>query len=75
MKQAGLRVETDKRAESISKKVREAQLAKINYILVIGEREVKDKTVAVRTRDNKVHGPKKVDKFIQDCLKEVEEKR
>ncbi len=75
MKQAGLRVETDKRAESISKKVREAQLAKINYILVVGEKEVKDETVAIRTRDNKVHGPKKVDKFIQDCLKEVEEKR
>ncbi len=74
MKQAGLRVEVDKRAESIGKKVREAQLAKINYILVVGEKEIKTKTATVRTRDNKVHGAKKIDAFIKQLLEEVEKK-
>ncbi len=74
MKEAGLRTEVDERAESISKKVREAQLSQINYILVIGENEVKGKTVNVRTRDNKVHGAKKVDSFIKELLEEVEKR-
>ena len=74
MKEAGIRAEVDERSESIGKKVREAQLQQINYILVIGEREVKDKTVAVRTRDNKVHGAKKVDSFIKEIVKEIQER-
>ncbi len=75
MKEAGLRVSLDERAESISKKVRDAQVAKINYILVVGEKEVGEGTVTVRTRDNIVHGAKKVDVFIADLLKEISEKR
>ncbi|TKJ17673.1 threonine--tRNA ligase [Candidatus Woesearchaeota archaeon B3_Woes] len=75
MKDSGLRVEVDKRAESISKKVREAQLSKINYILVVGEKEVKDKTITVRTRDNVVHGAQKVDSFIKKLLEENNKKR
>ncbi len=74
MKEAGIRAEVDERSESIGKKVRKAQLQQINYILVIGEREVKDKTVAVRTRDNKVHGAKKVDSFIKEIVKEIQER-
>ena len=74
MKDAGIRVEVDDRSESIGKKVREAQLQQINYILVVGEKEVKDKTVAVRTRDNKVHGAKKIDSFIKELVKEIQER-
>lgn len=74
MKGAGIRAELDSRSESISKKVREAQLQQINYILVVGEREVADKTVAVRTRDNKVHGAKNVDSFIKELVKEIQER-
>ncbi|MBD3310561.1 threonine--tRNA ligase [Candidatus Woesearchaeota archaeon] len=74
MKKQGLRVETDFRAESVPKKVREAQLSKVNYILVVGEKEQKAGTVNVRTRDNEVLGEKKTDDFVKDLLKEVEEK-
>ncbi|MBW3004615.1 threonine--tRNA ligase [Candidatus Woesearchaeota archaeon] len=75
MKAEGVRAEVDERSESISKKVREAQLQQINYILVVGEKEVKDKTVTVRTRDNKVHGEKKVDSFIKELVKEIQERK
>ncbi|MBW2973606.1 threonine--tRNA ligase [Candidatus Woesearchaeota archaeon] len=75
MKDAGIRAEVDDRSESIGKKVREAQLQQINYILVVGEKELKDKTVAIRTRDNKVHGAKKVDSFIKELVKEIQERK
>ncbi len=72
MKDAGVRVEVDDSAESINKKVRGAQLEQANYILVVGEREVKDKTVTVRTRDdNKVLGAKKTEEFIARVVKEI----
>ena len=38
--------------------MREAQLGQVNYILVVGEKEMENRTVNVRTRDNKVHGEK-----------------
>ena len=53
MKNEGIRAELDGRTESIGKKVRDAQLDKVNYILVVGEREQKDKTVTIRTFHNK----------------------
>jgi threonyl-tRNA synthetase len=74
MKKSGLRVEVDKRAESISKKVRDAQVEKVNYILVVGEKEIAENTVTVRTRDNIVHGAKKVDDFIKQLVEEVDKK-
>ncbi|MFC1801393.1 threonine--tRNA ligase [Nanoarchaeota archaeon] len=72
---AGFRVELDLRTESTGKKIREAQLNKFNYIMVIGDNEQKNKTANVRTRDNKVHGEKKVDELIKKLLKEVEDKK
>ncbi len=50
LKKAGVRVELDSRNESIGKKVREAELQKIPYILVVGDKEAEEKTVAVRER-------------------------
>jgi threonyl-tRNA synthetase len=75
MFEAGLRVELDDRAESTSKKVRDAQVQQINYILVVGDNEEKNGTVNVRTRDNKIHGEKKVDKFIEELVKEIKDKK
>ncbi|MFC1742053.1 threonine--tRNA ligase [Nanoarchaeota archaeon] len=72
---AGVRVESDTRAESIPKKVREAQLQKINYILVVGDKEQENETVNVRTRDNVVHGEKKHDTFLDEVLEEIKERR
>jgi len=73
--EAGIRVEIDVRAESTSKKVRDAQLQQINYILVVGDNEEKAETVNIRTRDNKVHGEKKVEAFVKDVFKEISEKK
>lgn len=72
MEEAGLRADIDSRAETVSKKVREAQLQKINYILVVGEKEAKNTSVTVRTRDNVVHGEKKVSELILEMKKKVE---
>lgn len=75
MKEKGIRVNVDERSESIGKKIREAQLNQVNYILVVGEKELNDKTVNVRTRDNVVHGAKKVDDLIEQLVEEVKEKK
>ncbi len=71
---AGVRAEADERTESIGYKVREAQLQKIPYILVVGEKEEKDNTVSVRTRDNKVVGAINSDDFLKKVVREVEER-
>lgn len=75
MSDAGLRAEVDTRAETVNKKVREAQLAKVNYILVVGDKEMEEGTVTVRTRDEKVHGAKKVPAVIKDLAVEVKERK
>lgn len=71
---SGIRAELDARAESISYKVREAQLNKINYILVVGEKESNKNTVTVRTRDNKIIGEFDADKFLLRLLEEISER-
>jgi len=67
----GIRAEVDIRAETISYKVREAELAKVNYILVVGEKELNSGTVTVRTRDNKILGAIKTDTFLDTLLKDI----
>ena len=71
----GLRVELDDRNESIGKKIREAQLNKIPYMLVLGEKEVADKTVAVRKRGGQGSDVVSLNDFIENILKEVKERR
>ncbi|MBN1644445.1 threonine--tRNA ligase [Candidatus Woesearchaeota archaeon] len=75
MDEQGIRAELDGRTESIGKKVREAQLQKINYILVVGERELSEGTVTIRTVDNKIQGAKKIDTFIKQVVKEITERK
>ncbi|MBT6735404.1 threonine--tRNA ligase [Candidatus Woesearchaeota archaeon] len=70
-----IRVELDDRNESISKKVRDAQNQKINYMVTIGEKEVKAKKLAIRTRDGKVSFGISTTKFIKDLKKEIEDKK
>jgi threonyl-tRNA synthetase len=71
---AGLRVEIDERVEKIGYKIREAQLQKVPYMLVIGDREAADGTVAVRSRSAGDLGSRPVDTFIADALEEVRTK-
>ena len=70
-----IRVELDDRNESISKKVRDAQNQKINYMITIGEKEVKAKKLAIRTRDGKISFGISTTKFIKDLKKEIEDKK
>jgi threonyl-tRNA synthetase len=72
---AGLRVELDDRQEKIGYKIREAQLQKIPYMLVIGDREAADGTVAVRTRAGGDEGAQAFEVFIERARTEVAEKR
>jgi threonyl-tRNA synthetase len=69
---AGIRVELDTRAESIPKKVREAQVKQVNYILVVGDKEMEAGTVNVRTRDNVVHGEKKPEELLEQLQGEID---
>lgn len=66
---AGFRVEVDARTESVSYKVREAQSLKIPVIINVGEKEEKNKTVAIRTLDNKLHFGVKVKDLISKMQK------
>ncbi len=75
MLEKGLRVELDARSETVSYKVRDWQKQKANYILVVGDKEQGNGTVTVRTREGKILGEKKVEEFIANTLKEIEEKK
>ena len=57
-------------AESVNKKIRNAQLLQINYMLTVGDKEVENKTITLRTRDNVVHGEIELDDFISTIEKE-----
>jgi threonyl-tRNA synthetase len=72
---AGLRVEVDERQEKIGYKIREAQLQKIPYMLVVGDKELADGAVSVRSRVGGDHGPQPVAAFIDAVLTETREKR
>lgn len=62
----GFHVDVDDSSNSLKKKVREGQLAQYNYILVVGETEETNDSVAVRNRNNEMEGEKKVDDVIAD---------
>jgi threonyl-tRNA synthetase len=68
---AGLRVQLDERPERIGYKIREAQLQKVPYMLVIGEREAADGTVSVRSRAGGDLGARSVDAFVATALDEI----
>ncbi len=68
---AGLRVELDERQEKIGYKIREAQLQKIPYMLVTGDKEMADGTVAVRSRSAGDLGPRPIDEFVAMTNEEI----
>ena len=67
---AGIRVEMDDRAEKIGFKIREAQLQKVPYMLVVGEKEAAEKHVAVRSRDKGEMGSMDLNEFVSMVVKE-----
>ena len=68
----GIRVELDDRSEKIGYKIREAQLEKVPYMIIIGEKEVEAKAVGVRSRKDGDIGQMPVDEFIAKIKEEVE---
>jgi threonyl-tRNA synthetase len=68
---AGLRVELDDRQEKIGYKIREAQLQKIPYMLVTGDREAAEATVSVRSRSGGDLGARAIDAFIASAKEEI----
>ena len=74
MKVHGLRVELDERSESMGKKIRDAQLEQVNYIITIGDKEVEKNVLAVRTRSGEQKFDVAVEGFISELVKERDEK-
>ena len=68
------RVDVDSRSEKIGYKIREAQLMKVPYMIVVGEKEQENGTVSVRRRGEGDIGAMKLDEFIEKIAKEVENK-
>ncbi|SCZ49163.1 threonine--tRNA ligase [Thiohalomonas denitrificans] len=71
LENSGLRVKTDLRNEKIGFKIREHTLQRVPYLLVIGDREVENRTVAVRTRGGKDLGSMSVDDFAEGLAAEI----
>jgi threonyl-tRNA synthetase len=72
---AGLRVDLDDRQEKIGYKIREAQLQKVPYMLVVGDREAAEGTVSVRTRAGGDQGASPIDGFIASARDDVARKQ
>jgi len=71
---ANLRAKMDDSAERMNAKVRNAQLQKIPYMLIVGDKEAASGTVSVRLRSEENLGAKPLDEFIAMALKAVEDK-
>ena len=71
---AGIRAEDDCRSEKLGYKIREAQMQKIPYMLVVGVRDMENGTVSVRTRKGEDLGAMTMDAFLSKCLSEIASK-
>ncbi|MCP5505545.1 MAG: threonine--tRNA ligase [Chlamydiales bacterium] len=67
IKEAGFTCSVDASEDSLGKRVRNAQMQQINYMLTVGDQEMSNKTIALRTRDNVVHGEIALDDFLKNC--------
>ena len=75
LKKAAIRSEVDDRHEKIGKKIRDTELMKVPYMLVVGEKEVNENKVAIRRQGKGDVGVKEVDEFIADAVVEINERR
>ena len=74
LKNADIRVEVDDRSEKIGKKIRDTELARVPYMLVIGEKEMNENKVAVRRQGKGDLGVKGIEEFIAEVRKEIVER-
>lgn len=69
-----IRVKVDSRSEKIGYKIREAELERVPYMLILGKKEVEDKVLSIRRRGNKENEVMDLERFVTKLLKEIEEK-
>lgn len=74
MVRENIRVEVDDRSERLQAKIRDAQMEKVPYMLVVGEKEAAEGTVAVRKRDGKDQDVQRVDEFIESVKQQIRER-
>ena len=75
LKNADIRCEVDDRHEKIGKKIRDTELMKVPYMLVVGEKEMNENTVAVRRQGKGDIGVKLVTDFLNEIVEEVKERK
>ena len=75
LKIADIRVEIDERSEKIGKKIRDTELMKVPYMLVIGEKEVNEEKISVRRQGKGDMGSKNLDEFIAMLSEEIKQKK
>lgn len=74
LEEKGMRVEVDGRSEKIGYKIREAQLEKVPYMFIIGDKDIEAQTVSVRHRKEGDLGAMKLEQFIEMAVEEIETK-
>ena len=75
LRKASVRVEIDERQEKIGKKIREAELARVPYMLVVGEKEAAENKLSVRRQGKGDAGQIAVDEFVQNIVEEISERK
>ncbi|HMC84990.1 MAG TPA: His/Gly/Thr/Pro-type tRNA ligase C-terminal domain-containing protein, partial [Chitinophagaceae bacterium] len=75
LKKSDIRVEVDDRNEKIGKKIRDTELMRVPYMLVVGEKEMNDNAVAVRRQGKGDAGVKPVEEFMTEILSEIKERK
>ena len=69
-----IRVKVDSRSEKIGYKIREAELERVPYMLILGKKEAEEKVLSIRRRGNKENEVMDLERFVTKLLKEIEEK-
>ncbi len=75
LKKAGIRVETDERSEKVGKKIRDAELNKVPYMLVIGERETTERKLAIRKHNKTENESQTIEEFIKLLKEEIADRK
>ena len=75
LEEKGMRVEVDGRSEKIGYKIREAQLEKVPYMFIIGDKDIEAQTVSVRHRKEGDLGAMKLEQFIEKLLKKLKQRQ
>lgn len=74
LKKSGFLCDVDDSSESVNKKIRNAQLMQINYMLTVGDKEMENRSINLRTRDNVVHGEVELETLMNTLKKEIAER-